>query len=237
MNASCMHHVSYKIMNAPVHTYPFAHVYVETVFPEDFYAELIQHLPGDECYRSNADTYGRARDRYRERYVILLNQESIQRFPSHLAGFWGQFTAWFLGSELRDLILEKFRPYFGRYLRRAVSRAEVNSQLVRDRSNYAVGPHTDAPTKLVSLLFYLPTDDRLSQLGTSIFVPRDRTMTCAGRVHHAFDKFEKVNTARYKPNALFGFVKSNRSFHGVERIDLPGVERNVLLYNIRLRLL
>jgi len=34
------------------------------------------------------------------------------------------------------------------------------------------------------------------------------------------------------PNALFGFFKTDYSFHGVEEIKDERIERNVLLYNI-----
>jgi hypothetical protein len=39
----------------------------------------------------------------------------------------------------------------------------------------------------------------------------------------------------FLPNALFGFFKTDRSFHGVEAIRSGGVERNALLYNIYAR--
>jgi len=41
-----------------------------------------------------------------------------------------------------------------------------NAMLARDLTNHALGPHTDHPQKLISLLFYLPADDALRHLGT-----------------------------------------------------------------------
>ena len=37
----------------------------------------------------------------------------------------------------------------------------------------------------------------------------------------------------YKPNSLFAFIKNERSFHGVEAISDANVQRDVLLYDIR----
>ena len=36
----------------------------------------------------------------------------------------------------------------------------------------------------------------------------------------------------FAPNSLFGFLKTDRSFHGVEEIGDQDIERNSLLYNI-----
>ena len=36
----------------------------------------------------------------------------------------------------------------------------------------------------------------------------------------------------FKPNSLFGFLRTDRSFHGVDQINEEGVVRDLLLYNI-----
>jgi hypothetical protein len=50
--------------------------------------------------------------------------------------------------------------------------------------------------------------------------------------HLAFDAFKKVTTMPFKPNSLFGFLRTDRSFHGVDQINDEGVVRDLLLYNI-----
>jgi len=108
----------------------------------------------------------------------------------------------------------------------------VEARFVRDMTNYSILPHTDMPTKLVSLLFYLPADDSMRELGTSVFVPKDPTFKCDGKTRHPFAQFKKVTTAGFAPNSLFGFLKTDQAFHGVEAIEKEAVERNLLLYNV-----
>jgi hypothetical protein len=84
----------------------------------------------------------------------------------------------------------------------------------------------------VSLLFYLPPDDSMRHLGTSIYAPRDPTLRCEGTAHHPFERFKRVATMEYRPNTLFGFFKTDRAFHGVDPIADERVERDLLLYNI-----
>ena len=43
-----------------------------------------------------------------------------------------------------------------------------------------------------------------------------------------------MRTLPYVPNALFAFMKTPNSFHGVEPIEEPEVRRDLLLYDLRL---
>jgi hypothetical protein len=101
---------------------------------------------------------------------------------------------------------------------------------VRDTPDYQIKPHTDIKKKALTLLFYLPTDLSAQDYGTSIYVPKEKGFTSDGTKRFEFDLFDKVFTAPYVPNSVFGFKRSDNSFHGVERKG-SGV-RNVLLYNL-----
>lgn len=39
----------------------------------------------------------------------------------------------------------------------------------------------------------------------------------------------------YRPNTVFGFLKTDRSFHGVEPLPDPNTCRHILGYDIRIR--
>ena len=74
----------------------------------------------------------------------------------------------------------------------------------------------------MSLLFYLPPDDTMRHLGTSIYAPKNPDFRCEGTGHHSFELFKKVATMEYRPNTLFAFFKTERAFHGVDRIADAG---------------
>ena len=156
-------------------------------------------------------------------------------------GFWAQFSGWMQSARFQGFLISLFKPYIDKRLKRIQELNQVNAVqtsnemlLVRDHTNYAIGPHTDLPSRLLSLLFYLPRDDSLSHLGTSIYMPKDPAFTCLGGPHHHPDGFDRVQTMPYKPNSLFAFLKSDKSFHGVELIEDQDVKRDLLLYDIRL---
>ncbi len=98
------------------------------------------------------------------------------------------------------------------------ARVRTDIHLVRDEPGYSLGPHTDAPKKVVTALFYLPRDGSLSHLGTSLYQPKV-PFTDPSNKHHEFGDFTRVATLPYLPNSLFAFARSDSSFHGVERTD------------------
>lgn len=116
----------------------------------------------------------------------------------------------------------------------------TDSLLVRDRSGYSIGPHTDAPQKVCSGLLYLPDPMHIGskwgpELGTSLYVSRTGK-TCPGGPHHDRDseefQFDEVWRAPYRPNTFVCFLKTDNSFHGVEPVP-EGYERRVYIWNVR----
>ena len=109
----------------------------------------------------------------------------------------------------------------------------VESQLIRHRAGYFLGPHSDLFTKLVVLLIYLAPNARAAHLGTSLYRPKDPSFTCPNSTHYPFSDFVKVKTAPYKPNSLLAFFRSDVSFHGLEPLSASDVEssgRDVIQY-------
>src|SRR5690606_19753066 len=113
------------------------------------------------------------------------------------------------------------QPLINERFRGQISNLEVSptAELFSDRTNYFIGPHTDHPTRLLNMFFYLPEDDSREHLGTSFYVPNDPTFTCKGGPHYKFKDFTRVFTAPYKRNKLAIFFKNDRSFHGVEPVE------------------
>ena len=233
MSFDAEQHVLYRIANAPLLGYPFPHYYVSDVFPADFYRELRSRLPELATYKRLDETGTVAKGRYQERFVCPVADVEEEEFTAAKGSFWSEFNSWITGDAFARAMLGKFRAAMVERFGEGVEAAyETDCRLVRDFTNYAIAPHTDSPRKLVSLLFYLPADDSLSHLGTSIYIPIDRGFRCEGKVHHSFAQFRKAATMPYRANSLFAFFKTDRAFHGVDQIADAGVARDLLLYNI-----
>lgn len=217
--------------------YPYAHIYVDNVFPEDFYSQLRINWPSSSSLVCLGDTGRVPKGAYPERFILPFSQTEVQKLDEKRSEFWLEFGNWFLDQRFMNAVIEKFEPSvrarFGETMFNNYYGSE--SLVVRDLTNYSIGPHTDSPHRLLSMLFYCPDDDSRSHLGTSIYVPNDPDFRCAGGPHYPHHRFRKVKTMDYRRNSLFAFIKNDYSFHGVEPIGEQPVGRDVLLYDIRVQ--
>lgn len=223
--------VLYRLMNAEVKTWPFPHFYVPDIFPPALYPRLIDQLPENGAY-TPMDEYGTTRrGGYKERMILSLGEDNPGVPP-----LWREVGEWMLGSRFAKAMLNKFRPFITRQWGDALTtkRLTKDARLVRDFTNYALPPHTDMPEKVLAFLFYLPRDATDAHLGTSAYVPNDPDFRCPGGPHHPREAFTRVTTAPYLPNSLFGFIRTDNAFHGVEPVTDTGVQRDLLLYNLYL---
>jgi hypothetical protein len=199
-----MSHVLDAFENAIVNTEPYTHTYIQNVFPWDYYREILKHLPPEELYTDGT---------YENRKMVDVTKLN--------SPFWNDLVRWMCSEKFCLLVCKKLGV-----------NGEVYPQirLVRDTSEYYIKPHTDVPRKVVSLLFYLPTDMSMLAYGTSVLVPKAPIEGADGYKRHEFELFDKVWTAPFAPNSVLGFKRCNHSWHGVEKQGLG--TRNVLLYNV-----
>jgi hypothetical protein len=226
-------HVLERISAAQVRPEPFPHCVIDEIFPTDFYESILDHWPQAESWEPLSAS-GRVRG-YDERFAVLMDDRGFARLDDSRRALWRDgIAAWLLNQRFCGQLLEKFQfelqeSGFGV----SASDARGDGLIVSDRTNYAIGPHTDAPHKVATLLFYLPEDDAFRRFGTSFYAPVDGRFRCRGGPHHPVEGFRRLTTVEFLPNRLVAFPKSDRSFHGVERIDLPGIDRRLLIYNVR----
>jgi hypothetical protein len=228
-------HLTYKVANAPIALFPFPHIFVRDVFPGDFYAELRRHLPPPASLKSLLEL-GRVGKGYPAgRTVLPLTREHIAGLDEPYRSFWLKTGEWLVAGGFGLTVLQKFGGLLAQRFQNLAAVDFYNEALViRDETRYALGPHTDSPSKVLSFLFYLPADESRAHLGTSMYVPKEPGFTSTGaEAYHPFDRFQRLVTMPYVPNALFAFMKTPVAFHGVEPIVDENPERSLLLFDIR----
>lgn len=234
-----LEHVLQRVASSSVIDDPFPYVVIDRIFPDDYYAEMLAQFPAPESLRPIAETGRVARDNYRERNVVLFTDDEFARMSADQQHFWREFAGWMYSDLFLNLFVLKFQKALEPRLRNILAKeptlkARGDALLVNDQTNYAIGPHTDAPHRLVTFLFYLPRDESMRELGTSVYRAKDPNFVCWGGPHHPSEQFELVRTVEFLPNRLLTFPKTDRSFHGVEQIHRVGVNRPLLINNIRL---
>jgi hypothetical protein len=228
-------HALYRIANEPVREFPYPHVYVRDVFPADYYRRMREMLPPRDALVT-LSSMGRIKvgDPIAEKRTVLpLTEAGLAKLDEAPRAFWRELARWLLGGSFGQVMVSKFSPWLAnRFPNLATARFADEALLVQDGSSYALGPHTDHPTKVLSFLFYLPADDSRPHLGTSMYLPNEPGFTCGGGPHYPFDKFQRLMTMPYLPNSMFAFMKTPNAFHGVEPVE-GDVVRELLLFDIR----
>lgn len=227
MNRPLKHFID-RLRRARVDSDPFPHYCLEHVFPEEYYRELLRHLPPVDVYKNLFEVTDLKLDHFRYRDQREMDQGWTERLPLELQPFWSSFNEWFLSAELARAVMESF----GLATEREVL---VESQFIRHRAGYFLGPHSDLYTKRVVLLLYLAPDDSVEHLGTSLYRPKEPGFRCPDSKHHPFGDFIRVKTAPYRANSLLAFARSDVSFHGLEPLsqhDVAIAGRDVIQYVI-----
>lgn len=228
MNSPLAHFIA-RLSSAKVEPDPFPHFVLEQVFPDDYYRELLCHLPDSAVYENLYEVTDLKLDHFRHRDQRDMDHGWTDRLPPGHREFWDSFNQWFLSEELAQAVMQSFGW-------ESWPELSVESQFIRHRAGYFLGPHSDLYTKLVVLLFYLAPDRSAEHLGTSLYRPKQAGFNCRESKHYPFTDFIRVKTAPYRPNSLLAFARSDVSFHGLEPLSEQDVAttagRDVIQYVI-----
>ncbi|MDC0126753.1 hypothetical protein OAI28_00555 [Methylophilaceae bacterium] len=233
-------HAAYRIGNAPILNFPFPHFYVENIFPDDFYSMIQKNLPAinEMVSMADHDTNNWGLASYKDRFVLDFAREDLmKKVEKDKKEFLDSLGKIFTQSNFSNLLQAKFKRFLDmrfQYLDNVSFKHDL--KLVNDKQNYALGPHTDKPSKVISVLFYLPKDLTHQGTGTSIYIPKDPNSLDKELPdkHYPRDDFHKIMTMPFVPNSAFCFIKTNNSYHGVEKLEVKETDRWSLQYNLYL---
>lgn len=226
-------HFANRLREAEVLLEPYPHFCLDNIFPDEYYRALLENLPSSTSYENLYEVTTLKLDHFRHRDQRDMNAGWTDGFPSEQKEFWNSFDSWFLGEEMAQAVLQTFPAQMHARFGSQWPPVSVESQLIRHRTGYFLGPHSDLHTKLVVLLLYLAPDESTAHLGTSLYRAKDPSFTCPNSTHYQFEDFIKVKTAPYKPNSLLAFFRSDVSFHGLEPLaetDVQHSGRDVIQY-------
>ena len=233
MSSHVEHHTLYQVANAPLREYPFPHILVRDVFEPAYYGRLLENLLPVELMRPIKEVRALGQKYSDARFVFPLTPEEVGALPAARRVFWEDLSGWLLGIPFAQSLFRKFATGIEQRFGLREPGLYNEAMLVDDRTRYSLGPHSDAPAKVITVLFYLPADASRPHLGTSIYAPRQPGFRCPGGPHYPFELFDRVMTMPYVPNTMFAFFKTDNSFHGVEPVRDENYRRHLLFFDIR----
>jgi hypothetical protein len=233
---SAKEHVSKRIGLTPINTDPFDHCIVDNVFPQDILKALDDYWPSDDVLESLGKTGRATSDAYKERQVMLFEERFLEKLAPQQLEFWKGMANIAMSRKAIMACIQKFHSVIQPRLNELGRDAEIRPYLsvVSDRTGYSIGPHTDTQVRLFSMLFYLSTDSKYLNFGTSFYTPKDPNKERFHRAHYPFSDFNLHSSVDYRPNRLLVFPRSDKSFHGVETVLLGGCDRRLLIVNVQM---
>ena len=114
----------------------------------------------------------------------------------------------------------------------------LSIKISRCRPGSGIAIHKDNPVKIVSMLYYMGWSDGENRDGggTQIYKWNGNSKEAMDHGHFTNPKFELISDVSPVPNRIMGFIRSNKSWHGVLPVtpDLIGkaITRDVLQINL-----
>ena len=238
-------HIINKIEKSELFDYPFAHKFIENIFPIEIYNKLLKSLPDKSFYVPITETGLVSKNYSPERFVIDLEPKNLEVLQNEIKSFFKNLIQILISPELFSIISSQLHLAINDVIKNFTEKQKRDYgtdniefvaffQLVKDLTKFSLGAHTDAPDKFFSFLFFLPSNDSLSKIGTTVYNKSQKGLTYDKR-HYSKEETKKLfvpfKTYPFIPNSLLIFLRSNNSFHGVEEINIMQEERNVLLLN------
>ena len=211
-----------SVQNAHADEAPFLHLRFDRVFPDDFYAEMLQAMPVAEDYRamSGKSKMGSTRpDGKPTRAKIDLFPEYIRHLPPNKGMVWEVAGRVLRSKELEAAFVQKLAPGLKRRFGENLEKVSLYPVpiLTRDIPGYRIFKHTDSLWKGITVQFYLPPDNSTPHIGT-IF-------------HEVLPNGRKPKKAQmpFSPNSGYAFAVADNTWHSADPVGTEVKTRDSIL--------
>src|SRR5947207_4246654 len=163
--------VAGSVRSAQADDAPFYHLRFDRVFPDDFYAEMLEAMPVAEDYRamSGKSKMGSSRpDGKPTRAKIDLFPEYIRHLSPQKQSVWDVTGRVLRSKEVESGFVQRLAPGLERRFGAKFDKVQMYPVpiLTRDIPGYRIFKHTDSLWKGITVQFYLPADNSTPHIGT-----------------------------------------------------------------------
>jgi len=228
----------YKLDKALYYTEPFKYMYFCDMFHPEFYAQLARHFPPTRVMqpavkrtqskmKSRAQYSAAGSNNYADRRWKMSVFDIFEMKPtSHwpllrpAVKTWKKLEEMLFSKEVETVLWKRFN------LTRTPKFRDFRVQT--DKTGYSIGVHPDSPKKILTMMFYVPEDDRtVYDYGTCLhtqaqYDARDLKNNGVAKCHAKF---------KFASNTGYSFVVNDLSYHSVDTVGKQKGVRNTIMVN------
>ncbi|HLQ19079.1 MAG TPA: hypothetical protein VK146_08870 [Tabrizicola sp.] len=218
-------HMVRSISRTPVDDTPCKHAMLKDLFPQDVYRDILSNIPDMPAFRPMHLEMFHDDKGVSTRDLIELPELGVRRIArTDQQRLWWAVGAATMSRQVKSAVFaglaDDLAPVFG------CAPGEVNNQPVlvstalrRETESYYMDPHFDDLPRVATMLIYLPEDDSLDGLGTSLYDYAPKWQRPFRKAHR------EKRRAPFLPNTGFYFSGNRRKvrpgWHGFERPQNP----------------
>jgi hypothetical protein len=229
-----INHMVSSVGAVEMHSEPFPHIFIRDLFPQDFYARMIDMLPPTEVYEAFAIEKYSTGDGESVRKRCLVGNEQLDQLSPEQRELWFDVRAALGSPDFKNAIYQKLGPGLSyRFGCGPDAVADLPGyalpELYRETAAYRIKPHPDTRKKVVTMQISLARDESQVNLGTEFYSRSLRPSTWLREPKG----FEITKVMQFLPNAAYAFVVLNKlalkSWHGRTTLESTSGVRNSIL--------
>lgn len=201
---------------------PCKHAMLLQLFPEDVYQRILCNIPDKKAFRPMNLAKHHDANGVSTRDLIELPDIGVKRIAPGQQSLWWAIGTAIMSAEVKSAVFEglaeDLAPVFD------CAPTEVNDQdvfvsvaLRIETESYYMAPHFDGLPRVATMLIYLPADDSLNGLGTSLYDYAPKWQRLFRPAHR------ELRRAPFLPNSGIYFSGNRRKvrpgWHGFERTN------------------
>lgn len=220
--AQIARHMVDTIKSTSIDSTPCQHAMLSDVFPKDTYQQMLGNIPAQDAFRPMSLDMFHDEDGNSTRDLIELPDIGTERIAKELQGLWWAVGTAIMSAEVKSAVFDGLADDLAPVLK--CSKEQVNDQPVFvstalrvETESYYMPPHFDDFPRIATMLLYLPEDDGLDGLGTSLYDYAPKWQRPFRAAHR------ELRRAPFLPNSGMFFSGSDRKtrpgWHGFERAN------------------
>ena len=215
-------HMAAAISATPVDDNPCKHAMLSDLFPDDIYQVMLKSIPAKKAFRPMSLEHFHDANGVSTRDLIELPDIGVARIEPELQSLWWAVGSAIMSEKVKRAVFEGLAEDLAPVLGCAPTAVNdqptfVSTALRIETESYYMPPHFDGEPRIATMLIYLPEDDSLDGLGTSLYDHAPKWQRPFRAAHR------EIRRAPFLPNSGIYFSGNSRrkrpGWHGFERVS------------------